>query len=283
MAGKYRNSILLTLVLLALLITTFIFFPHPTSETIISDQMSEFIDVIDRTNTKNNHKLIVFDIDDTILASSEILGTPTWFYHMVNLLRQKGAAKFEAYKIMQEIDRVVQEHATIIPIEQTTISAIHNWRSLGAHVIAIASRSPSSASVTTKQLDTLNLKFSSSYFSCIENKWHSSKGAFINGIIYVDFHNDRREIFMHFLELASRCNLDIEFIAHADDQVRHVADIAACAKDARKNFVGIIYGKALSSREFHLADANKQLRALEDDLGHAIIPEQYRKIFEDVF
>ena len=213
--------------------------------------------------------------------SSEILGTPTWFYHMINILRQSGAAKLEAYNVMREIDRVVQEQSKVVPVEQATLSAIRNWSYEGAHLIAMTSRPHSFADITIKQLAKIGLEFSSPYFSCIEQKWSSNLGAFINGTIYVDFHHDRTQVFAQFFELAQRCGMIIDLVAHADDQVRHVSEIAKLAHEARRGFIGIIYGKALSSREFRLAEANKQLYDLEQNLGQEIIPHQYRKIFAE--
>jgi uncharacterized heparinase superfamily protein len=75
--------------------------------------------------------------------------------------------------------------------------------------------------------------------------------------------------------------MNIDLLAHADDQVRHVSEIAKFAQEMRRAFVGIIYGKALSAREFKLAEANKQLYDLEQKLGLQIIPDQYRKIFAE--
>ena len=105
MSGKYRGGALFVFVLAAVVIASVAFFRHSASEMIISDRMSEFIDAVDRSTTKDAHKLIIFDLDDTLFMSKEILGTPTWFYHMINILRQRGAAKSEAYNVMREIDR----------------------------------------------------------------------------------------------------------------------------------------------------------------------------------
>lgn len=281
MSGKYRSGALFVLVLAALVMASIVFFRHSASEMIISDRMSEFIDAVDRSAVKDAHRLIVFDVDDTVLMSAEILGSPTWFYHMVNILRQSGAAKSEAYNVMREIDRIVQEQSKVIAVEQATLSAIRNWSYEGAHLIAMTSRPHTFADITNKQLKKIGLEFSSPYFSCIEEKWPPGMGAFINGIIYVDFNHDRTQVFAQFFELAQRCGMVINLVAHADDQVRHVSDLAKFAHEARRGFVGIIYGKALSSREFRLAEANKQLYELEQNLGQEIIPDQYRKIFAE--
>lgn len=280
MAGNFRNGALLVLGLIVLGVASlYFFFRQSSSETIISDRMSDFIDAVDRANTTDVKKLIVFDLDDTVLMSAELLGTPTWFYHMVNILRQSGAAKLESYSVMREIDRIVQEQAKVIAVEQATLSAIRNWSLQGANLVAITSRPPSFAKITNSQISKIGLQFSSPFFPCIEEKWPEGIGAFHNGIIYVDFNHDRLQIFSQFFELAESCGMEIDLVAHADDQVRHVSEIAKFARDVHRGFVGIIYGKALSTREFRLAEANLQLQNLERNLGQEIIPQQYRNIF----
>ena len=47
----------------------------------------------------------------------------------------------------------------------------------------------------------------------------------------------------------------------------------------RKALIGIIYGGALSSRDFVLEQANKQLYELENSIEQRIIPEAYRAYF----
>lgn len=255
------------------------FYRTNKSEVLISDQMREFVDTVDLSSVDREKKLIIFDLDDTVFMSSQLVGTPTWFYNLINLVRQSGAAKYEAYAVVSRIDRIVQEKIQVVAVEQATLSAIRTWQKLGATVIGLSSRPADLSHITKMQLRQIGLEFSSPYFSCVSKEWQEPGGAFIDGVIYVDDHLTKVEVFGHFYDRLMDCGMDVDLIAHADDQQRYVSEIAAIAKKKRVDFVGIIYGGALSSRTFDLQRANRQLLELEAALSEPIIPDEYRPIF----
>lgn len=246
---------------------------------IISDRMSDFIDAIDRINVPHENKLIVFDLDDTAFMSSQIVGTPTWYYNMVNLMRQSGAAKVESYNVVRKIDKIIQERVDVKVIENATISAVNTWQKQGAVVVGLSSRPKDFSTITKNQLMQMNLKFSSPYFACIENEWDHHEGAFIDGVLYIDDNASKGVVFEQFLELVQKCGMDISLLASADDQQRYITEMANIAKDNHTDFVGIIYGGALSKRSFDIIEAKKQLISLERHLDTEIVPTPYRDIF----
>lgn len=249
------------------------------SDILISDRMSEFIDTVDRAKAVYEKRLIVFDLDDTVFMSSQLVGTPTWFYTMINLMRQRGAAKFEAYSVATKIDRFVQDKVSVVTVEQATLSAIRNWQELGAVVVGMTSRTVDFVAVTQAQLRQIGLSFSSKFFACIERNWDVTSGSFVNGVLYQTGWQSKAKVFAHFCELVETCGMDVELIAAADDQHRYVAEIARAAEKHHKDFIGIIYGGALSLRKFDLSIAKRQLLGLEASLDTPIIPDEYRTIF----
>jgi hypothetical protein len=240
--------------------------------------MSEFVDTVDRSKTPMHMRLIAFDLDDTVFMSSQLVGTPTWFYTMINLMRQRGAAKYEAYAAAGKIDKVVQERISVLAVEQATLSAIRNWQELGAVVVALTSRTVDFVSVTQAQLRQIGLSFSSKYFACVEEKWNKTGGALINGVLYLTGWQTKGEVFSHLADVIEDCGMDIGLIAAADDQQRYVTEISRIAESRRTDFIGIIYGGALSHRRFDLTIAKRQLLSLEASLDAPIIPEEYRGI-----
>ncbi len=279
----YKNAyiFLLCVTLLAILsFCFFYFFSSIKSEVIISDQISEFIDQVDRTKVALKKKLIVIDIDDTLLESKSILGTPTWFYNMVNKIRHAGASKSEAYEIMGKIDKIVQEQIEVQPIEDALIAAIKSWQKQKSLVIAITSRSNEFAEVTKKQLSNLSLDFYSSLFFCVEQNWSDTHGKFNNGTLYVEEGHTKGELFETFFNiLTNTCGVAVNLIAQADDQERYIKQINAIAEDNNINYIGIIYGKALSKRVFNLSLANRELNLLQETIKAQIIPKKFETIF----
>lgn len=277
-----RRTVMIGVVLLSCgLAAVFISFFYQTarSEIIISDRMSEFIDAIDRINIPNENKLIVFDLDDTVFMSSQIVGTPTCYYNMINLMRQSGAAKREAYNVVRKIDKIIQGEVDVVKIENATISAVGAWQKLGVTVVGLSSRPKDFAAITKNQLMQVGLKFSSPYFACIENEWSDGEGAFVDGVLYIDDNVTKAHVFEQFLDRVQKCGMNIELLASADDQQRYVTELAKIARESHTDFVGIIYGGALSRRTFDLGDAKKQLITLEENLNTQIVPRPYREIF----
>lgn len=269
--------VLLSCGFVALLIS--LFYQTSRSEIIISDRMSDFIDAVDRVDIPNENKLIVFDLDDTAFMSSQIVGTPTWYYNMINLMRQSGAAKLESYNVVRKIDKIIQGIVDVVVIENATISAVNTWQKLGATVVGLSSRPKDFSAITKNQLMQMGLKFSSPYFACVENEWDNEEGAFVDGILYIDDNVTKGSVFEQFLELIQKCGMEINLMASADDQQRYITELANIAKDNYTDFIGIIYGGALSRRRFDLHEAKKQLISLEENLNFQIVPRPYREIF----
>lgn len=256
-----------------------LFYQTSHSEILISDRMSDFIDAVDRINIPHENKLVVFDLDDTSFMSSQIVGTPTWYYNMINLMRQSGAAKVESNKVVRDVDMEIQRKVDVVVIENATISAVHTWQKSGVTVVGLSSRPKDFSAITKNQLMQIGLKFSSPYFACIESAWNHEEGAFIDGVLYIDDNVTKGNVFEQFLELIQKCGMDIILMASADDQQRYVTELANIAKDNYTDFVGIIYGGALSRRSFDLREAKKQLISLEQNLNTQIVPRPYRDIF----
>lgn len=278
MARIARNCLLLLICgLLAIWIA--FYYGRARSDIIISDRMSEFIDTVDRHLSRSSHRLILFDLDDTVFMSTELIGTPTWFYTVINLLRQKGAAKFEAYEIVRKIDKMVQERVSVVAVEQATISAIRNWQNSGAVVVGMTSRPDDFYPVTKAQLQQIGLHFWAPVFPCIEKGFENHEGSFRDGVIYITNLESKSDIVARFLELGEACGMDTRLIAAADDQQRYVTEIGKLASNSRTDFIGIIYGGALADRNFDLGEAKRQLLNLEATLDNHFIPDEYRTIF----
>lgn len=274
-----RTRIGIALLALGVLTYAFFFYRHNLSEVLIADRMSEFVDAVDRHPSLHERKLVVFDLDDTVFMSTKLLGSPTWYYNMINVLRKGGAAKYEAYNVVGKIDKIVQDKIDVEVVEQTTINAIRMWQRLGSTVVGLTSRPQALSPITKRQLQQIGLDFSSKYFSCIEASWHAGIGAFIDGVLYVDDHRSKSDVFAQFYEQIEHCGMTIELLAQADDQKRYVTDLSKLANRRSVDYIGIIYGRALASKKFDLKEANKQLFALEEAMDVSIVPDQYRKMF----
>jgi|SRR5579871_2044650 len=270
---------LVLLVVIILVTFIFYFYWNVSSEILVSDHMNDFIDTVDRHKAADGKKLVIFDLDDTVFMSSQLLGTPTWYYTMINLMRQSGAAQFEAYEVVSTVDKIVQEHIGVVPVEQATLSAIRTWQRRGMIVVAYTSRPVDMATITNMQLDQIDLSFWSPYLSCVEDDDHEVDEGFIDGVIYSGSNQKKHRALFAFADRMRRCGLSFEVMALADDQQRYIAKAADFSTKNHIDFIGIIYGGALSSRIFDAMEARRQLLSLEQSIGAFIIPREYRYVF----
>ncbi len=275
-----KNSSLLLVLCLLISCTKPLLRPESNSLEIIfqSDRMQNFIDEIEKQIAAKKRLSIVFDIDDTILAAEGSLGTPPWFYTMVDAFRKKGYERSEAYALMGAIDRKVQAHSKVKLIENETLRAIQRWRQQGVVVLALTSRPELLKSVTDHQFKKLDIQFSHPTFLCVEKQWPKGRGLFSEGVIYVGPDFTKEEIFDQFLEILHRCGENTEIIAHSDDQEKYVTEIRNSAIKRKLGFIGQIYKKAINERRFTLKEAQEELRVvLSKDKD--LIPKELQALF----
>jgi hypothetical protein len=254
------------------------YFKGLNSEVIISDRIAEFVDSVDSAVFLPEEKLILIDIDDTLFQSAQLIGTPNWYYHLLNMVVQAGVSKQEAQKIVGRIDKVIQENIHVELIEEATLAAINRWQEQGAFVVGITSRSGFFADVTEKQLAQIGLNFSHSRFACLEENWDKNQGDLQNGVLYVGDRLTKGAVVGHFISLLEFCGFEIRLLAAVDDQARYINQSAEVAKKNGLNYLGNIYGRA-SSRGFDLRQAIEEVLELEAQLHARVIPDRFRHLF----
>lgn len=272
---RYSIVLILSVVGLGLIVLT----KKPSSELIISDHMSEFVDAVDRHRARPENKLILIDLDDTAFHAVNLVGTPTWYYNMLNIIRQSGVAKNEAYLVMNRIDEFIQERTQVALIELATARAIVTWQKQNVVVIGLSSRLKHMKENTERQLKSVGLQFTSPYFACMEKLWPSDEGEFAQGVIYVDNFSNKGKILGKALDLLISCGMHLDLVAQADDQQHYVVEISKLVRKRNLDFIGIIYGGVFRTRNFDLHQANQQLFDLEAAAATKIIPDEYRHIF----
>lgn len=244
-----------------------------------SDQMQKFIHEVDRHRAAGKRVVIVFDIDDTMISAKGSLGTPPWFYSMVDIFRKKGFERSEAFAIMGAIDLKVQALIDVEPVEEATFSALRRWQKEGAIVVALTSRPDALKPVTKTQLENLAIEFAHPSFQCMEKNWSKHPGSFSEGVVYVGPNLTKEEAFDHFLINLERCGQKSDVLAHTDDQEKYVTQLKNSALKAKLSFIGQIYTKAIHQRKFSLQEANQELFDLMGRKKESIIPKEYFHIF----
>lgn len=250
------------------------------SKVIISDHIMEFFEKFEELRGKGKGKtLLALDVDDTLYQSAGLLGTPNWFYSMVNVLRENHVSKKNAYKVLSKLDYYIQEHVPIKMVEPNIIDSIKDIQTNNNIVIAITSRTGRFSHFIERHLLSIGVNLSHPIFPCLEKNWQKGHGKFFNGVIYVGFYAKKAVALEHLLKNLEKCHYQINAMAYADDQPRYVEEVNSLAEKNHLNFLGIIYGKAVNKRDFDLKTANLELANLEGLLRKKIVKNPYRHYF----
>ncbi len=244
-----------------------------------SEEMKNFVDAIERHPSPPHSKLIVLDIDDNILTASGNLGTPPWFYTMVDIFRKNGVERSQAYEVMGVLDQQVQAHLQPRLIEHHMDQTIETWIKNGSIVVALTSRSPRMKEVTDKHLGAAGIRLHHPLFQCVKENWDEQKGRFDDGVMYVGHLFTKSDVFEHFHANLAACGKMVELIAHSDDQNKYVHEMRSLAGQLKRDFIGQIYKKAINERRFDLTKANQELRELVNLNKLNIIPLEYKHFF----
>ncbi|MBX3021897.1 MAG: DUF2608 domain-containing protein [Bdellovibrionales bacterium] len=102
---------------------------------------------------------VVFDIDNTILAPTQTIGSDQWFEYKVEQNRHKGMSDNAAIEAAAVDWARVQQITNVELVESITASYIRKMQMEGVTVIALTARSPQVRAITKKQLESLGVYF----------------------------------------------------------------------------------------------------------------------------
>lgn len=114
-----------------------------------ASRMQEVLSYLDQTPPERTW--IVFDLDNTVIAPAQTLGSDQWFDYMVEKLGRVDAA-IDAWSQVQRKTRVK-------PVESYTPELIRSLQSSGFRVFALTARPDSLAETTRSQLQSIGVSF----------------------------------------------------------------------------------------------------------------------------
>ncbi|MBT6716797.1 MAG: DUF2608 domain-containing protein [Nitrospina sp.] len=131
------------------------------------DNFNPVFHEINKSQSKKNELLIVFDIDDTLLTAEQLLGSERWVHWY-----KKNQAKLELLPCRFDIASILYEMGTMRPTESNLghrFNAIQN-----NHVMLLTARSNKQRSVTERELLRNKIYFSNSDRLPSKNDWSAS-------------------------------------------------------------------------------------------------------------
>lgn len=212
-------------------------------ETIKShfEYLLESDDMCSHLSNIDEHTLIIFDIDNTLMRPTTYFGSDEWFFY----LEKKMNSLKEAEKIWNE------SQYKIIPkaVDSKVPSLIKELQNKGMKTLGLTARTADISDITEQHLEKIGIELNKSTFDTLEWKVEGSllnspdSPEFINGIIYTGETNIKGKVFEIFFNEVLR-QKKVEKILYFDDKEKHIKSMSEASKRLNlKFFTGVRYSK----------------------------------------
>lgn len=184
--------------------------------------------------------LIILDIDNTVLAPAQSLGSDQWAWDRVKQLKSKLTDQEAKEKTSNEWFQV-HSITKVKTIEESTADLIKSLQSKMYTLFALTTRSPAYAEITLRELDDVGINFSVTSLLIKNCDFIGKNILFKEGIVFTSLENRKGDVLQEILKNNSYCPQKIIFV---DDKLSHVKDVADACMQLGIDFVGLRYGAA---------------------------------------
>ena len=191
--------------------------------------------------------LVVFDIDNTLLAPAGQLGSDQWFYFIDSLYKLQGMGEKEAGDLAMRVWNEAQRRVTVGPLEPDTVALLARLAARGVPMMALTARTLDIAELTATQLATAGLSLEGRLPGARATRIPRAElGAaedalFAHGVLFVGESNDKGKVLSRFLQMSDLRPARVVFV---DDKARHVKNVEAALSALGVPSVAFRYGGA---------------------------------------
>lgn len=230
------------------------------SQIIESDTIAEVLNHIEDQDT-----LVVFDIDNTLAAPQQELGSDEWFNFMIQEKMAEGFDFTQAANIILPTYFHIQFHISLLPIEEQSSEILYDLIQRGIPTMALTARSIYVANRTHEQLNQINIAFSMPHAQSQELALSMPKPCiYKHGILFSD-QNDKGETLLCFLD---NINYHPKKIIFVDDKFKNLRAVEDDLFRRQISFLGIRFTRCDEKiKNFDGAKAAQQL--------HQFLQERY--------
>ncbi len=212
-------------------------------------------------HVKNDDTLVIFDIDNTLVHTAQDLGSDAWAYWMVEQKLRQGMQVQDAIEYIFDLFNHVHEHIDVFPVEDQSVSVVHQLKELSIPTICLTSRPGSMIDRTQEQLKKVGFVLNCPVGLNKAVTLHmNSRVEMANGIICGGI-NDKGDVLSSiFDKLDYQSPNTVVFI---DDKSSCVESIGKACSKGGIGYTGIRYGYLDQvAAAFDAKRADEQLSAL---------------------
>jgi hypothetical protein len=107
-----------------------------------TESLHDILIHLDQTLPNCKQAIVIFDLDNTLIMSSEHLGSVAWGEYLIDKLQSKGVSKKEAFLIQNIIWRAIQPHIKVQVVDPKTNEVISELRKRQISILGLTARFP---------------------------------------------------------------------------------------------------------------------------------------------
>ena len=234
-------------------------------------------EIIESTTMKDLEKyvdkntLLIFDLDNTIVAPAQTLGSDQWFEYNVKKYESRGLEKRAATdKSIEDWSRV-QNATAIKPVESVTPELIIRFQNSGIKTMGLTARPPELAETTLRQLSTIGVNLNrNSVLTTTPLNPSNGDFRFQNGIVFLGPRYSKGEVLVQFLKLNKLSPTKIVFV---DDKEKHVKSVEAELAKENIPYIGLRYGAA----DKDVKNFSKEISEVQWNVFNGILSDEKAK------
>lgn len=224
--------------------------------------------------------LVIFDIDNTILEPTQMLGSDQWYGYRLKFHLDAGLSTDKAIDIALSEWIKVQLKTPVQAVEKSTPKIIKNLQKKNITVMALTARPIELQKATELQLRSVGVDLRGSQVLGardvdVEGE-HPS--LFKHGSLFVGPKNNKGEVLVKFLE---QINYHPQRIVFIDDKEKHILNVGDALKELKLSYIGFRYGATDKYvADFDKITANTQHRHFEKT-GEFLSDEAAKSLTEE--
>lgn len=202
------------------------------SEVFEIQNMEEILPYVD------SDTLVVFDVDDTLLAPKQLLGSDPWFMQMLSIYDARGLTKSQAVAKVLPTYMAFQNKTQVRPIEKISAALIHNLQQQNINVIGLTTRSTELCFTTHNQLRSIDIDLKKTALKNHDIDVMTDLPLYyIEGILFTEVRH-KGEVLK---ELCKKLNYEIKKVIFINDKLKYVVQLDETFKELNIPYVGFRY------------------------------------------
>lgn len=208
----------------------------------ISCLQAEIIEVNEINQLKTYAKpgrLIIFDIDNTLMETAQFLGSDTWFHHRIGFHKQAGMNANDALEKALSEWMAVQNVTDVVLVEDEAEEIVRGLQENGYTVMGLTTRGLGLCMRTIEQLNRLSVDLSKTPPSHREIHFMNPIGVlFRKGILFTAGTHKGQALF----KLLDQVDYQPKEIVFINDKASHLRQVEITCEQRGIPFIGLRYG-----------------------------------------